>query len=83
MFVEVYELHKVHDRLKLWEDLIMRDLVANTQGTMLCMRDYNAILKAEDRPQVSPVQDIKVKDFCDFLLDAGMNELTIVDGSYT
>ncbi|KAG5596339.1 hypothetical protein H5410_037571 [Solanum commersonii] len=69
MFVEVYELHKVHDRLKLWEDL--RDLVANTQGTMLCMRDYNAILKAEDRPQGSPMQDIKVKDFSDFLLDAG------------
>ncbi|WMV38642.1 hypothetical protein MTR67_032027 [Solanum verrucosum] len=81
MFVEVYELHKVHDRLKLWED--PRDLVGNTQGTMLCMRDYNAILTAEDRPQGSPVQDIKVKNFSDFLLDAGMNELTIVDGSYT
>lgn len=40
----------------------------------------DAILKTEDRPQGSQVQDAEVKDFNDFLLDAGMNEMTTVGG---
>jgi len=47
------------------------------------MGDYNSILKAEDRPQGSPVEDIEVKNFNEFILDAGMNELTTVGGFYT
>ncbi|KAH0724791.1 hypothetical protein KY284_000656 [Solanum tuberosum] len=47
------------------------------------MGDYNAILRAEDRPQGSQVQDIEVKDFNEFLNDTGMHELKTVGGTYT
>ncbi|KAK4729404.1 hypothetical protein R3W88_022392 [Solanum pinnatisectum] len=56
----------------------MRELVANAKGPLLCMGDYNAILQAEDRPQGSPVQDMEVKDFNEFLINSGMHELKIV-----
>lgn len=57
MFIAVYGLHTVHDRLKLREDL--RDLAVNAQGPMLCMGDYNAIVKADDRPQGRPIHDMR------------------------
>ncbi|KAH0664989.1 hypothetical protein KY285_026195 [Solanum tuberosum] len=81
VFVAIYGLHTIHDRLGLWEDI--RGLVATTQGPVLSMGDYNAILRAEDRPQGSQVQDIEVKDFNEFLSDTGMHELKIVGGTYT
>jgi len=70
-FVAAYGLHTMQDRVKLWEDL--RCLIVNAQRPVLCMGNYNAILRANDRPQGSPVQDIEVKDFNEFILDAGMN----------
>lgn len=37
VFVEIYGLHTIHDRLGLWEDL--KGLVTTAQGPVLCM-DY-------------------------------------------
>ncbi|KAH0685681.1 hypothetical protein KY290_017199 [Solanum tuberosum] len=81
MFVAVYGLHTIKDRLVLWEDL--RRLVAIAHGPLLCMGDYNAVLQAEDRPQGSHIQDIEVKDFNDFIIDTGMQQLKTVGGIYT
>lgn len=36
LFVAVYGLHTIHDRLKLWDDLMC--LVANIQGPMSTSR---------------------------------------------
>lgn len=67
MFVEIYGCIQFKTRrwCQMWEDL--RGLGASVQGPLLCMGDYNAILQAEDRPQGSPVQDVEVTDFNDFL----------------
>ncbi|KAK4716870.1 hypothetical protein R3W88_015208 [Solanum pinnatisectum] len=64
MFVAIYGLHTIKDRLILWEDL--RRLVTIAQGPLLCMGDYNA-----------------VKYFNDFLINTGMQELKIVEDTYT
>lgn len=81
VFVEIYGLHTIHDRLGLWEDL--RGLVGTSQGPWLCMGDYNAILQNEDKPQGSQVQDMEVKDFNEFFRDTGMCELKTIWGTYT
>ncbi|KAG5632415.1 hypothetical protein H5410_004132 [Solanum commersonii] len=66
----------------LWDSKYV-DCVVGTQGPLLCMGDYNAVLQAEDRPQGSQVQDIEVKDFNDFIIDTGMQEMKTVRGTYT
>ncbi|XP_015166936.1 uncharacterized protein [Solanum tuberosum] len=64
----------------MWEDL--RRLIATAQGPLLCMGDYNAVLQAEDRLQGTKVQDIEVKDFNDFIIDTGLQEMKTV-GDHT
>lgn len=80
MFVAVYGLHTIYDRVKLWEDL--RGLITTVQEPILCMGDYNAVLQAENRVKGSPVQDIEIKDFNEFMIDAKMHKLKTV-GAFT
>ncbi|XP_015160426.1 uncharacterized protein [Solanum tuberosum] len=79
--VVVYGLHFIHDRVQLWEDL--KQKVVNTQEPMICMGDFNAVLTGADRINGNPVQEMEIKDFNEFMIDAGMTELKAIGREYT
>ncbi|KAK4706561.1 hypothetical protein R3W88_033881 [Solanum pinnatisectum] len=49
-----------------------------SQESLICMRDFNAVLTGEDRVHGNPVQEMEIKDFNDFMVNAGMTELKVV-----
>ncbi|KAK4733578.1 hypothetical protein R3W88_007839 [Solanum pinnatisectum] len=79
--VAIYGLHIIHDRLQLWEEL--GKMVSSTQESLICMGDFNAVLMGEDRVHGNPVQEMEIKDFNDFMVNAGMTELKVVGRGYT
>lgn len=50
---------------------------------MICMGDFNAILSGDDRKQGRPVQEVEIKDFNDFMMDAGMTEMKATGRDFT
>ncbi|XP_019267319.1 PREDICTED: uncharacterized protein LOC109244651 [Nicotiana attenuata] len=75
-FTAVYGLHTIKDRKPLWDKL--RQINSNQQRPWLAMGDFNAVLHVTDRQHGSEVQDMKVKDFKEYMMDTGMNELQSV-----
>ncbi|XP_019236447.1 PREDICTED: uncharacterized protein LOC109216720 [Nicotiana attenuata] len=80
-FSAIYGLHTVKDRLKLWSK--MRQIHSIQQGPWLAMGDYNAVLHPQDRQYGTEVQEMKIKNFKEYMRDTGMNELQYVGRSYT
>ncbi|XP_019261589.1 PREDICTED: uncharacterized protein LOC109239475 [Nicotiana attenuata] len=80
-FSAIYGLHTIKDRLNLWKKL--RQIHSMQQGPWLAMGDYNAVLHAQDRQHGSEIQDVKTKDFKEYMNDTGMNELQYVGRNYT
>ncbi|XP_060203011.1 uncharacterized protein LOC132631450 [Lycium barbarum] len=72
-FTAVYRLHTMPDRRNLWEKL--KELLHNNPDPCLMMGDFNAVLTPDDRPIGSPIQDSETKDFREFMLDTGMNDI--------
>ncbi|XP_075098930.1 uncharacterized protein LOC142175827 [Nicotiana tabacum] len=72
----VYGMHTIQDKKALWEDL--RGTMVGISGPSLIMGDFNTILSSEDIVQGNAVQEIEVRDFKGFILDAGLAELRIV-----
>ncbi|KAK6796236.1 hypothetical protein RDI58_003937 [Solanum bulbocastanum] len=44
--VAVYDLHTIHTKKQLWEDL--KQMVSTVQVPMICMGDFNAVLSGDD-----------------------------------
>ncbi|XP_019267526.1 PREDICTED: uncharacterized protein LOC109244827 [Nicotiana attenuata] len=80
-FTTVYGLHTIKDSKPLWDKL--RRINSNQQGPWLAMGDFNAVLHVTDRQHGSEVQDMEVKDFKEYMMDTGMNELQSVGRGYT
>lgn len=81
LFVAIYGLHTIQNRKKMWEDL--RILTTGVKEHMICIRNYNAILTGDDRVQGSQVHEVEIRDFNEFLLDTGMDELKSTGRIYT
>ncbi|KAG5605883.1 hypothetical protein H5410_027375 [Solanum commersonii] len=77
----VYGLHTIHDRQQLWEDL--KQKVVNTQEPFICMGHFNAVLTCADRINGNPVQEMEIRDFNEFMIDAGMTKLKAIGREYT
>ncbi|XP_019256828.1 PREDICTED: uncharacterized protein LOC109235244 [Nicotiana attenuata] len=80
-FTAVYGLHTIKDRKPLWDKL--RQINSIQQGPWLVMGDFNAVLHITDRQHGSEVQDMEMKDFKEYMMDTGMNELPSVGRDYT
>ncbi|XP_019233129.1 PREDICTED: uncharacterized protein LOC109213752 [Nicotiana attenuata] len=80
-FVAVYGKHNIQDRKILWEDL--KGTMNGVTGPSLIMGDFNSILSIEDRVQGNPVQEVEVKDFKIFIIDAGLDEIRTMGRKYT
>nr|XP_009796386.1 PREDICTED: uncharacterized protein LOC104242971 [Nicotiana sylvestris] len=80
-FGAIYGMHTVQDRKILWED--MEKIIAGINGPCVLMGDYNTILSSEDRMQGTPVQEFEVKYFKEFIWEAGLTELRILERKYT
>ncbi|KAF3637455.1 hypothetical protein FXO38_23697 [Capsicum annuum] len=80
--VEVQEKNQVMKITNGFESLTTRDAEC-IQEPLLCMGDYNAILSSEDKIQGNPVQDLKYRDFNEFLVNAGMTEMRTTKCAYT
>ncbi|XP_075108980.1 uncharacterized protein LOC142180803 [Nicotiana tabacum] len=80
-FIAVYGLHIVQDRKELWRKL--REIENKQQEPWLVMGDFNAIFEVEDRIHETMVQDHEIRDFREFVEDAGMTELKAIGRSFT
>lgn len=80
-FTAVYGLHTVDDRKGLWDDL--KSLETGIQDPWLVMRDFNAVLKQEDRKNGSQIQDGELRDFENFLNSTSLAEMKSVGRYYT
>ncbi|XP_070054082.1 uncharacterized protein [Nicotiana tomentosiformis] len=80
-FTAICGLHTIEDRSGLWADL---QLIGTYQRLpWICMGDFNAITFVEDKRSGNPVQEAEIRDFNNFLIDAGMTELRLVGRSFT
>lgn len=80
-FTAVYGMHTIQDRRGLWEKL--GSLLGIQQGPWIVMEDFNSILNEDDRKHGTPIQDIEIRDFMEFLTDSGMTELATSGRYYT
>ncbi|XP_075086415.1 uncharacterized protein LOC142169104 [Nicotiana tabacum] len=80
-YCTVYGKHTIQDRKSLWEELRMT--VHGINNPYLIMGDFNTILTSEDRINGNHVQEIEIRDFKNFLIDAGLDELKTVGRKYT
>ncbi|XP_070002176.1 uncharacterized protein [Nicotiana sylvestris] len=80
-FTVVYGLHTVQDGKELWRNL--RDIERIQQEPWLVMGDFNVILEVEDRVHGNVVQDHEIRDFREFVEDAGMTKLKAIGRSFT
>ncbi|XP_060211785.1 uncharacterized protein LOC132639349 [Lycium barbarum] len=74
-------LHSIQDRKPLWEDLMNIAGLMSTPWLVMC--DFNAIMHVHYRTHGPPVQDPKIKDFCDCMIDSGMEEMKSVGRDFT
>ncbi|KAK4377118.1 hypothetical protein RND71_003414 [Anisodus tanguticus] len=68
------------DRKKLWDEL--RSLDGKMSSSWLAMGYYNAIRDSDDRMLGIVVQEGEIKDFNDFMMDTGMEEMKIMQTIY-
>lgn len=79
-FVALYGLYTVQDRIQMWENL--KVVMSSNKEPLFCMRDFNLILKSTDRPHGSAIQDMKFRDFNEFVTTTVMAELRTIGSNY-
>ncbi|XP_075080129.1 uncharacterized protein LOC142165485 [Nicotiana tabacum] len=80
-FTAIYDLHTVQNRKELWRKL--REIESRQQEPWLVMGDFNAILEVEDNVHGTVVQDHEIREFREFVEDAGMTEVKAIGRSFT
>ncbi|WMV43181.1 hypothetical protein MTR67_036566 [Solanum verrucosum] len=80
-FTAVYELHTIAERKPLWDKL--RSIHSTYQGPWLAMGDYNVVASINDRLVGSPVLEVEMGDFKEYLHDTGTVDLKQVGRNFT
>lgn len=77
----VYGKHTIQDRKNLWQEMLLS--VVNIRNSCLIMRDFNTVLTSEDRFNGTLVQEMEIREFKKFLVDANVAELKTLGRKYT
>lgn len=77
----MYGLHIVDERRSLWSEL--RSWHSGIHDPWISIGDYNAISNVTDREIGSLVQDWEIRDFNNFMEDAGIVEMKSTERNYT
>ncbi|XP_019263452.1 PREDICTED: uncharacterized protein LOC109241192 [Nicotiana attenuata] len=85
-FIEMWKSNQlIHGKLKIGKDYGRNWKGSKTEidEAWIAMGDYNAVKGVEDRKSENPVQEVEIRDFRDFMLNNGMNELKYIGRNFT